>query len=42
MMQVVLPVRSPPGDALTCVRLDNGERVEGRAVWIQRKASGEL
>ncbi len=26
---------------MTCVRLDSGQRVDGRVVWIQRKASGE-
>jgi len=30
------------GDALTCVRLDTGQRVEGRVVWTQRRASGEI
>ena len=30
------------GDTLTCVRLDNGDRVDGRVAWVQRKVSGEI
>jgi hypothetical protein len=29
------------GDALTCVRLDNGRRVAGRVAWARAKDSGE-
>lgn len=29
------------GDALTCVRLDNGRRVEARVVWARSRDSGE-
>ena len=30
------------GDALTCVRLDNGRRVEGRVAWARSRDSGEI
>jgi hypothetical protein len=30
------------GDALICVRLDNGRRVESRVAWTRRKATGEI
>jgi hypothetical protein len=29
------------GDVLTCVRLDNGRRVDGRIAWTRSKDSGE-
>ncbi len=41
-MQVSCRSEIRQGDTLTCVRLDNGQRVEGRVAWIQRKASGEI
>jgi hypothetical protein len=41
-MQVSCRSEIRQGDALTCVRLDNGQRVDGRVVWVQRKASGEI
>jgi hypothetical protein len=30
------------GDALTCVRLDNGRRVEARVAWARSRDSGEI
>jgi len=41
-MQVSCRSEVRQGDTLTCVRLDNGQRTEGRVVWIQRKSSGEI
>jgi hypothetical protein len=29
-----------PGDALVCVRLDNGQRAEARVAWTQRNTGG--
>jgi hypothetical protein len=41
-MQVSCRSEIRPGDALICVRLDNGQRVDGRVIWSHRKASGEI
>jgi hypothetical protein len=41
-MQVSCRSEVRRGDTLTCIRLDSGQRVEGRVVWIHRKASGEI
>ena len=41
-MQVSCRFEMRPGETLTCVRLDTGQRVNGRVAWIQRKASGEI
>ena len=41
-MQVSCRSEIRQGDSLICVRLDSGQRVDGRVVWIQRRASGEI
>jgi hypothetical protein len=41
-MQVASRSEIRQGDTLTCIRLDTGQRVEGRVVWIQRRPSGEV
>ena len=40
--QVCCQVEVHSGDALTCIRLDNGRRAESRVTWTHRKATGEL
>ena len=41
-MQVSCRSEVRQGETLTCVRLDTGQRVNGRVAWIQRRASGEI
>jgi hypothetical protein len=41
-MQVSCRSEIRQGDTLTCVRLDSGQRTEGRVVWVQRKSPGEI
>jgi hypothetical protein len=41
-MQITCRSEIRQGDTLTCVRLDSGQRVDGRVVWTQRRSSGEI
>jgi hypothetical protein len=41
-MQVACRSEIHQGDMLTCVRLDSGQRADGRVVWTQRRASGAI
>jgi hypothetical protein len=41
-MQVTCRSEIRQGDTLTCVRMDSGQRADGRVVWTQRRASGEI
>lgn len=41
-MQVSCRSEVREGDSLICIRLDSGQRVDGRVVWIQRRASGQI
>lgn len=39
-MQMACRSEIRPGDVMTCVRLDNGQRVEARVAWAQRNTGG--